>query len=138
MARETQAPDDDEIIAVLRSVDRDNSELQNLISEKNMELERLFDRKQDLIQLAADFRRSHYDDPGSIFEQSGNLESVLEELLRGAISGADYWSRAQRHHRWRDRPADPYRRRSPFPPLGGSMGQGSDSDQPDFRTGGGF
>ncbi len=138
LARQTRTAQDDEIIAALRSIDRDDSELQREISVKKLELGRLFDRKQELIQIAADFRRSHYDDPGSIFDQSGNLEIVLEELLRGAITGADYWTRAQRHHRWRDRPADPYRRQSPFPPLGGSVGHGSDLGQPEFRTGGGF
>ena len=137
-ALKSQSSHDDEIISTLQSIDRDNTELQHQILKKNVELDSLFDRKQELIQLAADFRRSHYDDSGSTFDQNGNLEVFLEELLRGVITGADYWSRAQRHHRWRNRPADPYRRRSPFPPLGGSMGRGSDLDQGEFRTGGGF
>ncbi len=137
-ARETEDPRDDEVTQILRATDKDIEQLRDSIDDKREELERLFKRKQELIQIAADFRRSHYDDPGSVFEDGSNLGIFLEELLRGAITGADYWSRAQRRHRWRSRPADPFRRRSPFPPLGGSMGRGSRSSQPDFSTGGGF
>ena len=80
------------------------------ISTLREELERLFSRKEELIRVAAEFRRAHYDDPGSVFVPGGggrgtDINVLLEELLRGVITGADYWSRAQRRHRWQSRPA---------------------------------
>ncbi|MGI9521709.1 MAG: hypothetical protein ACR2PG_08680, partial [Hyphomicrobiaceae bacterium] len=104
-------------------------------------------RREDLLRIAADFRRNYYDDPRSIFipgRDGQELDDILDDLLGGAIAGADYWDRARRQHRWDDRPADPCRRSSRLPPWQGGFdpwGNGPEDDfghDEDFRTEGGF
>ncbi|MGI9480002.1 MAG: hypothetical protein ACR2PI_25095 [Hyphomicrobiaceae bacterium] len=149
LARETKSPSDDEIAARIARLDRQIAKAAKDIDAKTQELEKLFEKRDELVRIAADFRRAHYDDPASIFRGNDVGTVLLEELIRGAIDGADYWARARRRQSWRRRPADPYRRSENFPPFddlfGGSGGGdgwgGGDSwshGDDDFGTGGGF
>ena len=144
ISRETTTPTDDQIVSRIKNIDNDLARLDKTTRSKTQDLERLFNRRDELVRIAADFRRSHYDEPGSVFVPENIGQVLLEELLRGAISGADYWARTRRRQRWRSRPADPFRRSESFPPFddsifdgswsGGSWSDGGD----DFHTDGGF
>ncbi|MEE9589088.1 MAG: hypothetical protein V3V97_13830 [Hyphomicrobiaceae bacterium] len=141
LARDTQEPTDDQIVTHIGQIDHDLNSHNQQIDDRRDELERLFERKEELLRISADFRRTHYDDPGSVFMPEGDLQNLLEELLRGVITGAEYWSRARRRQHWQHRPADPYRRGSHLPPFNGDILAGPGSyrdDGPDFDTGGGF
>ncbi len=132
-ARETADPGDEKIVAVIEKLASEIDGLESLAKSKRQDLDKAFARKQELLKLASDFRRARYDDPGSVFEPKSGGQALLEQLLAGLITAAEYWARTQRSQRWRTRPGDPYRRTStfPFPPRRRSSG-------PDFRTGGGF
>jgi len=133
LARTTITPTDDEIVERIRRLERDLSDIEEEIEEAREDLEKLAGRRREMIKVAGEFRRANYDDPGSFFSPDTDLEDILELLVRGAITGAEYWARAQSRHRWRSRPADVFRQRSGFPPFGGrGRSRGG------FRTTGGF
>jgi hypothetical protein len=154
LARETSTPSDDQIASRIARLDDDVAKLTTEIDHKTEALEKLFDKRDELVRVAADFRRAHYDDPASVFRGNDVGTVLLQELIRGALDGAGYWARTRRRQNWRNRPADPYRRSENFPPFddlfggwgddggrGGWGGGGGDSwshGDDDFGTGGGF
>jgi chromosome segregation ATPase len=138
-ARETPGVDDDEVVGLIEKLARDRDGLEGLARSKREALDAAFKRKEELLRIAADFRRSRYDRPGSVFEPASNGEALLKMLLEGAITAVEYWARTQSGQRWRDRPGDSYRRRESGSFGGGSRRNSrSRSRGPDFRTGGGF
>ena len=143
LARTTIEPSDDQIVAKIAGIDAKVDKLRKRNQELQDKLETTFKRKEELIRLSADFRHSYYDDPGSVFMPSSDMNNLLSLLLRGAITAAEYWVRAQRGQSWRSRPADPFRRSSGMPPLGGMFGGsrrggGRRGGGGGFSTGGGF
>jgi hypothetical protein len=138
-AHQTPGVDDDEVVGLIEKLARDRDALEGLAKSKRETLEAAFKRKEELLRIASEFRRSRYDRPGSEFELGSNGEALLKLLLQGAITAVEYWARTQGGQRWRDRPGDSYRRRE-----SGSLGGGSRRNSrsrsrgPDFRTGGGF
>lgn len=118
VARSTPTPSDDQIVERIEKIDDDTARLREKAQDDREELERLFKKKSELLKIAAEFRRRHYDDPGSVFIPQGTGEVLLRELLRGAIDAAEYWARTRSSHKWRSRPGDSYRRRSRSWPLG--------------------
>ncbi|MBU2533544.1 MAG: hypothetical protein KKB37_12440, partial [Alphaproteobacteria bacterium] len=159
LARETPGPSDDQIVDRIAKLDDDIAAAAGTIASKTHDLEKLFEKRDELVRIAADFRRAHYDDGGSVFRGRDIGAILLEELIRGAITGAEYWARTRGRQSWRRRPADAYRRSESFPPFddlfGGfgddDRGRGGkrrrrdddddyddDDDDDDFRSGGRF
>ncbi|MBI1383949.1 MAG: hypothetical protein GC150_03440 [Rhizobiales bacterium] len=150
LARETPAPTDDQLVARIAGIDRDLAGLDASGEKLKQRLDETFERRQELVRIATEFRRNRYDEPGSIFSEETSGGDLLEELLKGIITGADYWARTQRRQSWGGRPADPFRRSSGLPPFDGSIfggsrrsggggGRGSGGfGGRDFKTGGGF
>ena len=139
-ARDTPDVEDDEIVGAISHLADERNALDKLSKTKNEELNRAFRRKEELLRSAAEFRRSRYDAPGSVFEaerNGGTGEALLQMLLQGAITAVEYWARTQSRQRWEERSGDSYRRSSRFPSRGRSSSRSS-SGGPDFRTGGGF
>jgi len=136
-ARETPETADNDIVDTISRIADELNELDDQASAKREDLEAAFARKQELLRLAAEFRRARYDVPGSVFEPASSGGKLTEMLLEGAITAGEYWARAQRNHRWRGRPADGYRRSSGWP-MGGPPSRRAPPAGPDFRTGGGF
>ncbi len=138
-ARRTPDVRDDEIVALIGKLADEVAAVERLTKTKREALDAAFARKQELLRIAADFRRARYDEPGSVFEPSTGGAQLLALLLQGAITAADYWMRTQNSQRWRDRPGDAYRRSSNFPGSSGDRElSGRELSGPDFRTGGGF
>ena len=142
VARRTPNPTDDEIANRIAGFDRRVGELTSERDRKTQELEKLVEKRDELLRIAADFRRAHYDDAASEFRGRDVAEVILSELIRGAITGADYWARTRRRQRWRSRPADPYRKSQNFPPFDFDdmfdLDDMFDFDDDDFRSGGRF
>lgn len=148
----TRTQEDDALVANIRDLGRDLEALQDKNEQRLKRLDQLFEKRQELMRLSANFRREHYEDSGSEFDDDPDLEDLLKLLLRGAISAAEYWARTQSQQRWQHRPGDPWRRRSGLPPFehwpkgwtGGTWGgnwPGSSQERPrakDFETGGNF
>ena len=127
LARKTESPTDDQIVARIRHLDGKIEDMGKSGDKQRKRLDELFERREELMRISADFRRNHYDDPGSIFvpgRGGSNAEDLLGQLLRAAITGAEFWARMQSRHRWRRRPADSYRRSRRIPPWGGMLGGG--------------
>lgn len=144
VARRTPSPTDDELAERIAKFDRRVADISAERDRKTQELEKLFEKRDELLRVAADFRRAHYDDDASEFRGRDITGVILTELLRGAITGAEYWARTRRRQRWRSRPADPYRRSQNFPPFDFDfddmfdLDDMFDFDDDDFRSGGGF
>ncbi len=137
-ARRTPDVNDDEIIALITKLADEVGAVERLAKTRRDELDKAFARKQELLRIATEFRRSRYDQPGSVFEPSAGGDALLRLLLEGAINAAEYWARTRRGHRWSGRPADSYRRSQNFPMGGGRRSRSRRPSGPDFRTGGGF
>ncbi|MBU2583300.1 MAG: hypothetical protein KJ622_16450 [Alphaproteobacteria bacterium] len=138
LARRTVEPTDDRIVSRIGEVDRKTTDLERTLDERRKDLDKVSAKRKELIEIAAKFRRNYYDDDASEFELDDIAEDALEALIKGVITGADYWARSQRRHQWRGRPADPFRKRAGFPPFGGGWGGSRSSGGGGFRTGGGF
>lgn len=136
LARRTPEPTDDRIVESIGKIDRKAKELVETIAQRRKDLDHVAARRKELIEVAQKYRRNYYDDVASEFELDDIVGDVLEELIKGAITGADYWARTQRRQRWKSRPADPFRKSHGFPPFG--SGGGGGRSRGGFRTGGGF
>jgi uncharacterized phage infection (PIP) family protein YhgE len=136
LARRTPEPTDDRIVERIGEIDRKAKDLVETIAQRRKDLDHVAARRKELIEVAQKYRRSYYDDIGSEFELNDIVENALEELIKGAITGADYWARTQRRQRWKSRPADPFRKSYGFPPFG--SGGGGGRSRGGFHTGGSF
>lgn len=140
LARRTSQPRDDRIVARIGEIDRKTTDLERTMKERRKDLDKISAKRKELLEIAAKFRRNYYDDEASEFELDDIAEDALEALIKGVITGADYWARSQRRHQWRGRPADPFRKRAGFPPFGGGWGgsRRRGGGGGGFKTGGGF
>jgi chromosome segregation ATPase len=140
-ARNTPDAGDDEIVAAIGRLADERNALEELGKQKSEELDKAFRRKEELLRIAADFRRSGYDAPGSVFQpgrDGGTTQALLQLLLHGAITAVEYWARTQSNQRWEGRSGDSYRRSSRSSSSSRPSSRRSSSGGPDFRTGGGF
>lgn len=138
----TRTGEDDRIVRELQRLDRERREIENADETRRQRLERVVGRKQELTRLSENFRRQHYDDIGSVFDDNPDLGDLLERLLRGAITAAEYWAQTRAQQHWPERPGDPWRQRAGLPPFdrsGGGWGgerRGGSRSANDFETGG--
>ncbi|MEP3278143.1 MAG: hypothetical protein ABJN26_21635 [Stappiaceae bacterium] len=111
-AIDTPSDEDDAIVRKIITISDDISQVEGESRQYRDELHDVSKRRTELAKVTDQFRRNQYDDYGSDFRDDGLAGVVLGELLKGAITGADYWSRAQKSHR-RRRPQG--RRKAAFP-----------------------
>jgi chromosome segregation ATPase len=149
-AAATETKEDDAVVEDVRRLGQLIDELEAGNVNRRRRLDQIAERQVELARLASNFRRQRYDDVGSEFKDTPRVEDLLQMLLRGAITAAEYWIRMQQQQHWRHRPGDPWRRQSGLPPFGGfpggwgSMGRGrrrdddDDDDDDDDRRRGGF
>lgn len=137
-ARTTAEPSDDELAVRIGELDRKAAEVEQQVRGRRDEIDKLARQREELIRVAAEFRRKSYHQPGSIFEPDMDLEDLLEGVVKGILTGAEYWARTRSRQRWSNRSADPFRRSSGFPPFDFGRGRGGKGGGGDFRTGGGF
>lgn len=143
-AATTATKEDDQIVEQVSGLAAALDKIEAANVSRRRKLDQLSTRKIELQRLASNFRRQRYDDVGSEFNDSPRVEDLLQMLLRGAITAAEYWARMQQQQRWRHRPADPWRRQSGLPPfdgfpggwMGGSWGGRGGGDGSDWGGGG--
>lgn len=145
-ALDTPSPEDEKIIQRIEEL-RDRIEQVAREIRQDRELQRDFGRRRaELADVIKRFRSKGYGSWESTFNDDSLTTVLLGELVKGAITGADYWARAERSHRRRR----PRGRSVAFPGgtglpksmggfghgspggAGGSFGGGG------FKTGGGF
>ncbi|MBB4301802.1 putative membrane protein YgcG [Rhodobium orientis] len=134
-AKQTPSPEDERILERIEKTYDDMHDCDMVIETARKDLRRISRRRDELTEVAQDFRRRRYDDYGSNFADDAIIGSVLGEFLRGGMSGRDYWSRIERGHRHAPR-------RGPigggFPGIPGGGGPwGGGGGGGDFGGGGG-
>ncbi len=139
-ARATPERSDDALVEEISGLTREINTAESDINSLKDELKALSRRRGALVEAGARMRRARYDDPASVFEPDETMGNLLELLVRGAITAAEYYMRSQRGHKWRSRSGDGYRKRGGFPPFGGGWSGGGRgrSGRGGFSTGGGF
>lgn len=137
----TPSPQDEKIVRRLQNIEDQKKSLEFDISKDRSILSDIGRRRAELSRVTREFRRNGYDDWNSTFSDDNLASILLGELVRGAITGAEYWARAQRSHRRRTNRG----RGVGFPggfglpgsmggPISGRRGRGSGG----FSTGGTF
>ena len=148
-AAATETAEDDRIVEEVQALGGRIDAIEAANTSRRHRLDQIAERKVELARLSSNFRRQRYDDAGSEFSDSPRVEDLLQLLLRGAITAAEYWARMRAQQSWRNRPGDPWRRQSGLPPFdgfpggwgGGDAGGGAAPSAPagkDFETGGTF
>lgn len=139
-ARATPSPQDERIVRRLQDLDASIARTAQEIEADQRDLRGLAERRDELAKVARRFRTNRYDTWDSTFDDDSLTGVLLGELAKGALSGADYWTRAEKSRRRRKR----HGRNIGFPGgigLPGSMGGtfpggGGGSDAGGFGGGG--
>ncbi|KZM47664.1 hypothetical protein [Labrenzia sp. OB1] len=149
-AHDTPSPDDEKIVQRIEDL-KDRIEQVAREIRQDRELQRDIGRRRtELADVIKRFRSSGYGSWESTFSDNKLTTVLLGELVKGAITGADYWARAERSHKRRK----PRGRKVAFPHgtglpksmggFGGSGGPGGNFPGSGgfggggFKTGGGF
>jgi hypothetical protein len=97
-AIDTPSREDDTIVRELQDLEAQIEDLAREIRQ-DKELQRdISRRREELTKVTQQFRQNGYDDYGSGFKDDNLTTILLGELVKGAISGADYWARARKSH----------------------------------------
>lgn len=97
-AIDTPSREDDTIVRELQDCEAQIEDLTREIRQ-DKELQRdISRRREELTKVTQQFRQNGYDDYGSSFKDDNLTTILLGELVKGAISGADYWTRARKSH----------------------------------------
>src|SRR5690606_204189 len=127
-ALSTSSPEDERIVERLQQLDQALKEAEK--DDRHVrDLPRSAERRRAALEdVRIECRRRRYDDYGSEFTDRSMFSTILEELVRGAITGAAYWERMQRYRRYR-----PRRSRPDF--GSGGLGRRGPLSFPDFPEG---
>ncbi|MES0882729.1 hypothetical protein [Roseibium sp. SCP14] len=140
-ALDTPSPEDEKIIQRIEDF-RDRVEQVAREIRQDRELQRDISRRRaELADVIKRFRSKGYGSWDSTFSDDKLTTVLLGELIKGAITGADYWARAERAHKRRK----PRGRKVAFPngtglpkSMGGFGGFGGSGRGQDGFGGGGF
>ncbi|WP_153768437.1 hypothetical protein [Labrenzia sp. CE80] len=100
-ALNTPSPEDEKIIRRIEDQRERTETLQREIRQDRQLLRDIARRRTELSQVTQKFRRSGYDTWDSTFSDNNLTTVLLGELVKGAITGADYWARAKKSHKRR-------------------------------------
>jgi chromosome segregation ATPase len=153
-ARRTDAMEDDRLVDEIGDINSKTRRLSRDMKERQRELKEVERRRDEMVKVAAEFRQKSYHRQGSVFDfDDDDWEDVLKNVVRGGLTVAEWWLRAQMRQRWSGRSGDAWRRSSGLPPFDFDFDWGSgdgkrsrrsgrrrsdDWGNKDFRTGGGF
>jgi len=151
-ALDTPSPEDEKIVQRIEDLKERIEQVSREIRQ-DRELQRDIGRRRaELSDVIKRFRSKGYGSWDSTFSDSSLTTVLLGELVKGAITGADYWARAERAHKRRK----PRGRKVAFPggsglpksmggfgggfggPRGGLPGGDGGFGGGGFKTGGGF
>lgn len=99
----TPSPEDEAIVRRLRDLDGRISAITPQIEADQADLRDIARRREELAKVAQRFRKKHYDNWDSSFDNNDLAGVLIGELAKGALSGADYWARTEKSHRRRKR-----------------------------------
>ena len=146
----TPDPRDDEIVARVEDLGIQIDQAEEDVAMRQEGLRVLAQRRAELETVRTDFRNKRYNTDDFQFDDHGALEALLEGLLRGAVTGTQYWRELERNSRRRKRRKSSsnfgsrnYRRSSttwsrPSRTPGSFRTGGTMTRSSGFKTGGGF
>ncbi len=160
-ARLTRTSQDDALIAKIDDTRARIAEEEAQSADHNARLKVFAERRREIEDIQWEIKKSHFDDPRSVFREDDLTGDLLGEFLRGALSASVYWEQWQKSQSWRPGTSDwgggiglprsgrTRRRDSGFSwPTGGSSSGGGFSrprtgsrgsrKSGGFKTGGGF
>lgn len=100
-ARSTDTGEDDTIVFKLDDTRGRIADESSEADEQRERLRVLADRRHELENIEWEFKKSHFDDPRSSFREDRLAGDLLNEFLRGAMTGATYWSQWRASQSWR-------------------------------------
>lgn len=94
-------PDDDQIVGRMREREDEQVQQQASLAGLKGALERQQTRLRELERLRAEFKRRHYDRPGSVFAEDAMIPALLEQFLAGLLDISTLWGILQEQQRYR-------------------------------------
>lgn len=145
-ARATPMREDDQLIAALVELEREQRRLAFLRDQLEATRSKQQQRLHDLTELQRDMRRRRMDAPGSLFEDKGLVAMMLANFVNGLLDRRALLRGLEEQYRYRPQRADPdfgsgrYRRGSPWGgrPHPGSIGRSSSGRLGGSASGDGF
>ena len=144
-AEGTRNPEDDAVIEDLAELEQDRARLEQDVEQYRRLYEAQRARAAELEDIRRRFKAHRFDDPHSGFVNGLLIATILNQLLSGAVRGADVWDTLQRQQRYRRIRSNPDFGTGRFPrrPKAGpwQLPRGRGWNMPRggrFRTGGGF
>lgn len=99
----TPSPDDERIVRRLQDLDARITRSTGTIEADQQDLRDMGRRRDELVKVTRQFRQKRYDTWDSTFDNDSLTGVLLGELAKGALSGADYWAKAEKSRRKRKR-----------------------------------
>ncbi|WP_186396208.1 hypothetical protein [Stappia sp. TSB10GB4] len=99
----TPSPEDERIVRRLQDLDARIALLNSTTEDDQRNLRDLGRRRDELAKVTRQFRQKRYDTWDSTFDDDSLTGVLLGELAKGALSGADYWARAEKSRKRRKR-----------------------------------
>jgi len=99
IASQTQTREDDKAVEDLRKLAFTAEDLRDDQSEANKLLKKHQQTLGDLEKVRQAFKARRYDAPSSVFDRGGLITALLDQVLRGVLSGDDFWRQIQRTQR---------------------------------------
>lgn len=99
----TPSREDETIVRRLQDLDARIERTNFALESDQARLRDLERRREEMVKVARQFRTRRYDTWDSTFDDDSLTGVLLGELAKGAVSGADYWARAEKSRRKRSR-----------------------------------
>ncbi|MBK1795915.1 hypothetical protein JHL21_15585 [Devosia sp. WQ 349] len=99
-ARRTRTAQDDTIVGQIDETRTRLGEEETESKEQRARLKTLAERRRELEDIQWEFKKQHFDDPGSSFSQDRLVGDMLTEFLKGGISAAAYWDQWRKSQNW--------------------------------------
>lgn len=99
----TPSPEDERIVRRLQDLDARIEILNSATETDQRTLRELGRRRDELVKVTRQFRQKRYDTWDSTFDNDSLTGVLLGELAKGALSGADYWAKAEKSRKRRKR-----------------------------------
>jgi hypothetical protein len=138
----TPFPEDDELVADLKSAEQEQRRLSFLLENLKQSRRRQQDKLEDLTRLQRDMKRQRMDRPGGGFGDSALVAMMLANFVKGMLDRDALMRVLEEQYRYRPRRTNPTFGSGGFgrgSPWGGSQSRGGGGfGGGGFRTGGGF
>ncbi|MHC5652891.1 coiled-coil domain-containing protein [Stappia sp. ICDLI1TA098] len=99
----TPSREDEQIVRRLQDLEARIDQATGTLESEQRSLRDLERRRDELVKVTRQFRRKGYDTWDSTFNDDSLTGVLLGELAKGALSGADYWAKAEKSRRKRSR-----------------------------------